>query len=121
MSEWFRLPDTLMNFLIKPFDSDLILKIRDRFVSGDMGEEEALFELFKYCLIGWRGIADPDPKKRISKTKKLYALFGCIPVRDFVLRKGFGLLEAETFEAEKLLLAYRKWVMATKKEGLANA
>ncbi len=93
-------------FLIRPFDVSLILFLRDRVQAGEMDEEMAMKQLFKDCLLGWKGIAEDSI---LPRSKKMAALFGDAEIRNFVIGKAFKALEVEVLETERVVAIVQEW------------
>jgi hypothetical protein len=95
-SEWFKFMGA--SFLVKALNASQILALRDQVDKGKITQGEALQELFKSSLIGFKDI--PGGKK-ISRQKKIEELFRDPEIRNFVLWMGYNLLTSEVEKMEK--------------------
>lgn len=96
-SEWFRFCGA--SFLVKALNPGQILGLDDQVHKGRISRDQALQELFKASLIGFKGI---QGEKKISREKKVRALFQDPEIRNFVLWMGYNMLTTEANQMEKL-------------------
>jgi hypothetical protein len=108
MSQWFTFGNA--KFLIRPLNPFQILKIRDSVAEGRISEEQAMYFFFSNSLAGFKGM---EGGKKISRRRKVEALFADVELRVFVLEKAYGLLEETVSEIEKLNARFAKFLFGT--------
>jgi hypothetical protein len=107
-SKWFSFMGG--KFLVKSLDPVQILALRDQVDREEITQNEAMQELFKSSLIGFKDI---EVGKKISRKEKIQALFRNPEIRNFVLWMAYNMLSAEADRMEKLRDVMEKLLLVT--------
>lgn len=97
---------------MKSLDPVQILALRDQVDRGEITQNEAMQELFKASLIGFKDIPS---EKKISRKKKVQALFRDPEIKNFVLWMAYNLLSSEADRLEKIRDIMEKFLLVTGK------
>jgi hypothetical protein len=77
---------------------------------GKITEKEALEKLCGQCLIGFKNIGS---EKSISRRRKVQALCRDLEIKNFILSKGYEMLDRVVNHAEKFCILAEKWLLAS--------